>query len=160
MIYYIFKTQVFTIFLSLSHLTALNLSSVVTDYVGGQEGDYKIYELNKGRSLVFETKKKDFDRNMIVFMRDSKLHFNVRYDEAFANKDIVIKEAKTCTYFTLLKETSDYQLFDCPRSLYFINKRKTPVRVNDLTVKDKAFISKGPPVYLEKAMIYFQGRAL
>lgn len=160
MIYYIFKTQVFTIFLSLSHLTALSLPSVVTDYVGGQEGDYKIYELNKGKSLVFETKKKDFDRNMIVFMRDSKLHFNVRYDEALANKDVVVRDAETCTYFTLLKETKDYQLFDCPKSLYFINKHKTPVRVNDLTVKDKAFISKGPPVYLENALIYFQGRVL
>ena len=160
MIYYIFKTQVFTIFLSLSHLSALNLPSVVTDYVGGQEGDFKIYELNKGRSLVFETKQKGFDRNMIVFMRESKLHFNVRYDESFANKDIEIKDAQICTYFTLLKETPNYQLFDCPKSLYLVNKRKVSLKVNELTVKDKAFLSKGPPVYVDGKMIYFQGQIL
>lgn len=160
MIYYIFKQQIFTVFLSLAHLSALNLPSTVTDYVGGQEGDFKIYELNKGRSLVFETKRKGFDRNMIVFLRDGKYHFNVRYDETLANKDIEIKAAEVCSYFSMLKETADYQLFECPKSLYLINKRKMTIKVNDLTIKDKAFLSKGPPVYLDGKLIYFKGQAL
>lgn len=160
MIYYIFKNQIFTVFLSMSQLCAINFPMKVTDYVGGQEGDYTVYELNKGRSLVFETKRKGFERNMIVFQSEGKYHFNVKYDEERANKDIVIREAKSCSGFTLLKETLDYQLFECPESLYFVNKGKGSVKVNDLHIKDKAYLSKGPPVYLDQRLIYYQGEAI
>ena len=46
MIYYIITGHIFTIFLSMSHLTSVNFQKKVQDYVGGQEGDFKIYELN------------------------------------------------------------------------------------------------------------------
>jgi len=160
MIYYIIKGHIFTIFLSMAHLTSVNFHSKVTDYVGGQKGDFKIYELNKGRSLVFEPKKKSFSRNFIAFMKSEKFHFNLSYSDEFSNKDVVIKEAKACTYFTLLKETKEYQLFECPMSLYFINKLESVVKVNELTVKKKVYLSKGPPIYLGEKLIYYQGRIL
>lgn len=160
MIYYIIKGHIFTIFLSLAHLTSVNFPAKVNDYVGGQEGDFKIYEMNKGKSLVFEPKRKGIDRNFITFLKDSKFHFNVSYNEDISNKDIEIVEAQTCTYFTLLKETPDYQLFECPKSLFFINKRKNPVKINELTIKDKSYLSKGPPIILNDQMIYYQGRTL
>ncbi len=160
MIYYIIKGHIFTIFLSMAHLTSVNFPNKITDYVGGQEGDFKIYELNKGRSLVFEPKQKGFSRNFITFMKDGKYHFNLTYKEDLSNKDIEIRKAEVCTYFTLLKETSTYQLFECPKSLFFINKLKQPVKVNELTIKDKSYLSKGPPIYLGEQLIYYQGRAL
>ena len=160
MIYYIIKGHIFTIFLSMAHLTSMNFPGKVADYVGGQEGDFKIYELNKGKSLVFEPKRKGIDRNFIAFLKDGKYHFNVAYDEEISNKDIEIREAEICSYFTLIKETSDYQLFECPKSLFFVNKGKAPVRVNDLTVREKTYLSKGPPIYLAGQMIYYQGRSL
>lgn len=160
MIYYIFKTQIFTVFLSMAHLTAINFPSKINDYVGGQEGDFKIYELNKGRSLVIESKRKGFNRNFITFLKGGKYHFNINYNESLSNKDIVIKEAKSCSYFSLLKETNDYQLFECPKSLFFINKKKYVVKLNELSVKDKAYISKGPPVYINGRLIYLNGRAI
>jgi len=88
MIYYIFKEQIFTIFLSMAHLTAMTFPDKVNDFVGGQEGDFKIYELNKRKSLVFEAKRKDIDRNFIVFEKDGKYHFNIKYDENLSNKDM------------------------------------------------------------------------
>lgn len=160
MIYYIIKGHIFTIFLSMAHLTSVNFNSKIADYVGGQEGDFKIYELNKGKSLVFEPKQKGFSRNFITFMKEHKYHFNLTYREELSNKDIEIRSAQTCTYFTLLKETSTYQLFECPKSLYLVNKLKQPVKVNELTIKEKSYLSKGPPIYLNDKMIYYQGRAL
>jgi len=160
MIYYIIRGHIFTIFLSMMHLTSVSFPSKVNDYVGGQEGDFKIYELGKGKSLVFEPKRKGIDRNFIAFVKDEKFHFNVAYDEEISNKDIEIKEAETCSYFTLIKETVDYQLFECPKSLFFVNKGKNPAKVNDLSVRDKSYLSKGPPIYLSGKMIYYQGRSL
>lgn len=160
MIYYIITGHIFTIFLSMSHLTSVNFPNKVQDYVGGQEGDFKIYELNKGKSLVYEPKQKGFSRNFITFLKEEKYHFNLKYSEKFSNKDVEIRKAERCTYFTLLKETKEYQLFECPKSLFFVNKSKRPVKVNELTIKTKSYLSKGPPIYLDGKMIYFQGRAL
>jgi len=160
MIYYIITGHIFTIFLSMSHLTSVNFPHKVQDYVGGQEGDFKIYELNKGKSLVYEPKQKGFSRNFITFLKEEKYHFNLKYSEKFSNKDVEIRKAERCTYFTLLKETKEYQLFECPKSLFFVNKTKRPVKVNELTVKAKSYLSKGPPIYLDGKMIYYQGRAL
>ena len=160
MIYYIIKGHIFTVFLSMAHLTSLSFPSKVNDYVGGQEGDFKVYELNKRQSLVFEPKRKGFSRNFISFLKDDKFHFNISYNEEFSNKDIEIREAQTCTYFTLLKETKEYQLFECPKSLYFVNKTKFPVKINELTVTSKSYLSKGPPIYLNEKIIYYQGRSL
>lgn len=160
MIYYIITGHIFTIFLSMSHLTSVNFPKKVQDYVGGQEGDFKIYELNKGKSLVYEPKQKGFSQNFITFLKDDKYHFNLKYSEKFSNKDVEIRVAQKCTYFTLLKETKEYQLFECPKSLFFVSKSKKPVKVNELTIKTKSYLSKGPPIYLDGKMIYYQGRAL
>lgn len=160
MIYYIIKGHIFTVFLSMAHLTSMSFPSKVNDYVGGQEGDFKVYELNKRQSLVFEPKRKGFSRNFISFLKDDKYHFNISYNEEFSNKDIEIREAQTCTYFTLLKETKEYQLFECPKSLFFVNKTKFPVKINELTVTSKSYLSKGPPIYLNDKIIYYQGRSL
>ncbi len=160
MIYYIMKGQIFTVFLSMSHLTAINFETKISDYVGGQEGDFKIYELNKSHSLVFEAKQKGFSRNFITFMKDQKYHFNLTYNEDQSNKDIEIKEAKPCSYFSLLKESEHYKLFECPKSLFLVNKQKTPVKVNDFVIQDSAYLSKGPPLYLNSKPIYLNGTAL
>ncbi len=160
MIYYIISGHIFTIFLSMSHLTSVNFPNKVQDFVGGQEGDFKIYELNKGKSLVYEPKQKGFSRNFITFLKDEKYHFNLKYNEKFSNKDVEIREAKSCTYFTLLKQANDYQLFEFSKSLYFVNKSKSAAKVNELVIKSKSYLSKGPPVYLGGKMIYYQGRAL
>ena len=160
MTYFIFKNQIFTVFLSMAYLTSITFSDRINDYVGGQEGDFKIYELNKGQSLVFEPKRKGFSRNFITFLKNEKFHFNVTYNEEFSDKDIEIHDAKKCSYFSLIKETSDYQLFECPMSLFFVNKTKRAIKVNELIVKDKSYISKGPPVYVNEKLIYLNGRAL
>lgn len=144
----------------MTHLTAITFPEKINDYVGGQEGDFKIYELNKGKSLVIESKRKGFSRNFITFLKKGKYHFNVTYNESFSNKDVEIKEAKSCSYLSLIKETKNYQLFECPKSLFFVNKRNYPAKVNELIVKGKSYISKGPPVYLGDKLIYLNGRAL
>ena len=144
----------------MAHLTAISFPSKINDYVGGQEGDFKIYELNKGKSLVIEPKRKGFSRNFITFLKNGKYHFNVTYNESISNKDVVIKGAKSCSYYSLIKETKSYQLFECPKSLLIVNKTKLIVIVNELTIKDKKFISKGPPIYLNNKLIYINGRTL
>ena len=160
MIYYIFKHQIFTIFLSLSHLTALSFESAVQDYVGGETGEFKVYELNKGKSLVFEPSAKGFNRNFITFLKDKKYYFNLTYHETLSDKDVEIRDGEACNAFSLIRETKDYQLFNCPKSLYFVNKKTSPVKVGDQTVVDKSYISKGPPVYVDGELIYFHGREL
>jgi len=160
MIYYIFKTQIFTVFLSIAHLTAITFPDKIQDYVGGRKGDFQIYELNQGKSLVYEVKRKDIDSNFITFHRGGKYHFNLLYDERFSNKDIEIKEAATCNMYELIKDAKDYQLFECPRSILFINKLKVPVKVNDQVISDKAFLSKGPPIFINGGVIYFNGMPL
>lgn len=158
--YFIFKEQIFTIFLSMSHLTAITFPDRINDYVGGTKEDFQIYELNKKRSLVYEAKNKSVKRNFIVFLKDEKYHYNIKYSEDFSNKDIVIKEAKKCSLFSLLKETKTYKLFECPKSLFFINKVKRRVNINEKVIEDKAFLSKGPPIYLDNKLIYYKGRTM
>ena len=157
MIYYIFKHQIFTIFLSLSHLTAITFESAVQDYVGGEAGDFKVYELGKGKSLVFEPKKKDFNRNFITFLKDKKYYFNLTHHETLGDKDVEIRDGEACNGFSLIRETKDYQLFNCPKSLFFVNRKSVAVKVGDQTITDKSYISKGPPVYVDGELIYFHG---
>lgn len=158
--YFIFKEQIFTVYLSLSHLTAITYPDRVHDYVGGTEGDFKIYELNKKRSLVFEPKRKDIDRNFIVFNQKGKYHFNIKYDEKLSNKDIEVQNATKCNLYTLLKSTDSYQLFECPKSILFVNKLKNAQLVNTLQIANKKYLSKGPPIYLNGKMIYYKGELL
>jgi hypothetical protein len=160
MIYYVFKEQIFTIFLSMAHLTAVTFPTPVNDYVGGQGGDFKIYELNKSKSLVFESKRKGFNANFITFLKRKKYHFNVTYDERFGVKDVVIRQAKKCSYFSLIKETKDYKLFECPRSLFIDVKRREGITVNGEHIFSKKYLSKGPSLFLKGKLIYHKGRAL
>jgi hypothetical protein len=160
MIYYVFKEQIFTIFLSMAHLTAVTFQSPVGDYVGGQAGDLKIYELNKGKSLVFESKRKGFNSNFITFLKNHKYHFNVTYNEALGIKDVEIKPAKKCSYFSLIKETRDYKLFKCPKSLFIDVKKKGGIVINGETIVLKKYLSKGPSLFIKDKLIYHKGRAL
>ncbi len=160
MTYYIFKEQIFTVFLSLSHLTAITFDDRVYDYVGGQEQDFKIYELNKKRSLVFEPKQKLIDRNFIVFGKENKYHFNIKYSDELSNKDIEIKKAETCSLYSLLKETKEYQLFECPKSLLVINRKAQKLKLNEGLVSKKKFISKGPPVWINTKLVFYKGEIL
>ena len=73
MIYYIMPGHVFTLFLSMSHLTAVGFPEKVRDYVGGHVSDFKVYELNKGKTLVYEPKSKGFKRNIIVFFKGREI---------------------------------------------------------------------------------------
>ena len=158
MIYYIFPGQIFTVFLSMAHLTAITFPSRVQDFVGGQISDFKVYELNKGRTLVYESKSKGFKRNLIIFLKGQKFHFDMIYNESYSNKDIEIRKGRPCNKLLLLKETSSFQLFECPKSLLFINKSKKPLKVNDLIIINKRYLSKGPPIYFQGKRIYYQGR--
>ena len=157
MIYYIFKEQIFTIFLSMTHLTALTFTDRIYDYVGGTQGDFKIYELNKKKSLVFEAKRKGIDKNFITFTKDKKYHFNIKYDENQSNKDIEIKQAKKCSLYTLVKETKSYKLFECPKSLFIASNK---VKVNGEVLLKNKFLSKGPPLWIDGELIYYKGKVL
>ncbi|MEX1099781.1 MAG: hypothetical protein WEB87_05110, partial [Bacteriovoracaceae bacterium] len=150
----------FTIFLSIAHLSAVTFPDKVHDYVGGTKEDFQIYELNKKKSLVYEPKNKSIDRNFIVFLQDAKYHYNLKYSDELSNKDIVIKAAKKCSLFSLIKETASYKLFECHKSIFFVNKRKSKVKVNEEVVEEKKFLSKGPPIFLNGELIYYRGRAI
>ncbi|MBT4789939.1 MAG: hypothetical protein HON90_00080 [Halobacteriovoraceae bacterium] len=160
MIYYIFRDQIFTVFLSMTHLSAVTFPSKIYDYVGGERGDFKIYELNKGKSLVYEVKRKGIDKNFIVFQKGGKYHFNLKYDESMSNKDIEIKQARRCELFSLLKKEKDYKLFECPRSLLVVNTSVKNLNVNGFVVKKSKYISKGPPVWIDQKLVYLKGQLL
>ncbi len=157
MIYYIMPGHIFTIFLSLAHMTSVTFPAKITDYAGGRKGDFLVYGLNKDKTLVFESKGVNFKHNFIAFGGGEKYHFNLAYDEGKSNKDIEIKKGVPCMAFVLLKETPSWRLFECPKSLYFVNKKSTPVKVNDQMVAKKSYLSKGPPIVVEGRLIYYQG---
>ena len=157
MIYYIMPGQIFTVFLSIAHMTSVTFLAKVSDYAGGQKRDFHIYGINKDKTLVFEAKGINFKRNFIAFSGGTKYHFNLAYDQERSNKDIEIKRGVPCQTFVLLKETSTFRLFECPKSLYFVNKMPSPVKVNDMVVSKKSYLSKGPPIYLDGHLIYYQG---
>ena len=157
MIYYIVPGQIFTVFLSLTHLTMVSFPEKITDYIGGKRGEFKVYEVSGGKGLVFEAKLKGVERNFIALSKTSRYHLGLSYSGRYVDKDIEIKSAVPCNYFTLLKETPEWQLFECPKSLFFVNKKNHPIVVNDLTIKDKSYLSKGPPVFVSKKLIYYRG---
>lgn len=160
MIFYVFKEQIFTVFLSMAHLTAMTFPSKIYDYVGGQKGDFQVYELNKKQSLVFDPKRKDVDRNFIVFSQKGKFHFNIKYKEEDADKDVDIRLAQKCSLYSSIKDTRKFQLFECPRSLLVVNKSKTKIKVNEFYVEKKKYISKGPPVWINGDLVYSKGKVL
>ena len=141
----------------MAHLTAITFPERITDYVGGTEGDFKIYELNKRRSLVFEPKRKEIDCNFILFEKDAKYYFNIKYSDELASQDIEIKYAEACNLYSLITDKKEYQLFECPKSILFVNKTKSKVRVNGQDFLDRAFLSKGPPIFLNEKLIYHKG---
>lgn len=158
--YYIFKDQIFTLFLSSAHLTSLGLDSKVVDYVGAKKSEVIIHELNKKRNLIFETKKSEFKSNFIIFLRDKKYHLNLIGSNDLSTPDVQIRTAKSCQNLKKITETKNYSLYQCPRSLLFINKKKISVNVSGNWISNKAFISKGPPVILNKKVIYFRGNLI
>ena len=157
MIYYIMPGHIFTIFLSIAHMTSVTFPAKVSDYAGGQKGAFVIYGLNKDKTLAFETKGANFRHNFIVFSEGTKYHFNLVYDQKKSNKDIEIKKGVPCHAFVSLKETKNYRLFECPQSLFFVNKKSNPVKVNDMIVPKKSYLSKGPPIFVDGKLIYYQG---
>ncbi len=160
MIYYIMPGHIFTIFLSLAHMTSITFPSKIGDYAGGQKKDFIIHQLNKNKTLVFETKGEDFRRNFIAFGHKTKYHFNLVSNQTRSDKDIEIRKGVPCHAFVLIKETADYRLFECPRSLFFVNKKSTPVKVGDLMITKENYLSKGPPVFVDGKLIYYQGTLL
>ena len=157
MIYYILPGHIFTLFLSIAHMTSVTFPNKVTDYAGGQKGDFLIYGLNKDKTLVFEAKSENFKRNFIAFAGGTKYHFNLAYDWERSNKDIEIKRGVPCQTFVLLKETPAFRLFECPKSLYFVNRKSAPAKVNDQMIVKKSYLSKGPPIWVDGHLIYYQG---
>ena len=157
MIYYILPGHIFTIFLSLAHMTSVTFPSKIGDYAGGKKGSFIVYGVNKDKALVFETKGANFRHNFIAFGRKTKYHFNLVYDQEKSNKDIEIRKGVPCQTFVLLKETGDYKLFECPRSLFFVNKKIVPVKINDMLVTKQSYLSKGPPIFVDGSLIYYQG---
>ena len=160
MTYYIFKEQIFTIFLSMAHLSVISFPYKLYDYVGGEVGDFKIYELNKGKSLVYEAKREGINKNFVVFTQKGKYHFNLKSNALKSDKDIELKEAKECKLFSLLKQTQDYKLFECPKSLFIVNTKKTYLKVNENLVKENKYLSKGPPIWINEKLIYYKGEVL
>ena len=160
MIWHIVQGRVFTLFLSLGHITAVTFPGKVEDYAGGRRLDLKIHQLDGGKTLVFEPLRKSVDRNFIAFVKGKKYHFNLKIRPALSHKDITLAQGRPCSELRSIKDTPRWQLFECPRSLYFVNKTPSPIRLNELTVTDKAFISKGPPVLLDGKIIHHHGRAL
>ena len=159
MIWHIVGSQIFTVFLSLGHITAVTFPGKVDDYAGADKGDVKIYELDGGKTLVFEPLRK-IDRNFVAFVKGKKFHFNLKLMPSLSHKDITLTHGKSCSELRLIVETRTWQLFECPRSLYFVNKTPRPVRINEMSVTHKAIISKGPPIFLNGKMIWNRGRAL
>ena len=135
----------------------MSFETKINDYVGGEIGDFKIYELNKGMSLVYEAKKDAINKNFIVFSKGGKYHFNLKTQTGMSDKDIEIKKARKCELFNLLYEKAEFKLFECPRSLFIVNKKRDPLKVNEFVVSDKKFISKGPPLWVNGKLVYYKG---
>ena len=157
MTYYIISGHIITIFLSMSHLTVVTFPEKIFDYVGGSLANFKVHELNKSKTLVFETQGKKFTTNFVAFGKKDKYHLNFVYDEKRSARDITLAQGAKCTYFTLLKDTPSYRLFECPRSLFIINKQKKPLKINDLKISKNGYLSKGPPVVIEGIKVYERG---
>ena len=138
----------------------INFTDKIHDYVGGTKEDFSIYELNKKRSLVYEPKSNDINRNFIVFLKDNKFHYNIQYNEALANKDITVHSAKKCNLFSLIYESKNFKLFECPKSLFLVNKTKNKLKVNDLVIDKQIYLSKGPPIFINDKLTYYEGSLL
>ena len=158
MIWYIVKGQIFTVFLSASHISAVTFPGKVEDYVGGKKGEFKIYQLGNGKTLIFEPRSK-IDRNFIAFAKGKKYHFNLKTHHP-SHKDITLASGVCCSNLRPLHQKKKWQLFECPKSLYLFNKGARPIQVNENTVTDKICLSKGPPIFVDGKLIYDQGRAL
>ena len=155
--WYIVKSQIFTIYLSLAHLTAVTFPEKVQDYVGGRKGEFVIHQLNQGKTLVFEPKKTVIHRNVVVFTVGHKFHFNLIHHPRRSVKDVNLHPGRPCSRLILLRETKQWQLFECPRSLYIVNRTLRPLFVNERYVRDKAFLSKGPPLTINRRPIHYIG---
>ena len=160
MIYYLMKGQLVTVFLTVGQLTSITLPSKIVDYVGGVKSDFNVYELNRGKSLVFDPKSDSIDRNFIVFLKERKIHFHFRSSKEMTDRDISILWAKPCSGVSLLKETQSYQLFECPKSFLYRNKLSKAVKINGVQVKDREFISKGVPIIRNNKLLWREGEFL
>lgn len=159
MIYYIFKNSIFTIFLSLDFLTSVHFESKIFDYIGGGVHKFRHYELNQSKTFAFQAKSKTLNNNFIVFLKNKKYHFNLVFNNKYIQKSIEIRRAKKCNVFKIKKETKSYQLFECPKSFFIVNKTNKPLLVNEKYINQKGYVSK-VPIFINQKLIYVNGRTL
>ena len=160
MTYYVLKGQIITLLVSLSHLSVVSFPEKIQEYAGSHQGKIRVHQLNSGRSLAFEPKARFKEEYFTVFTKNSRYSFKLVFHKKYSDYEIQIQRGLPCSLFHLLKESTGYQLFECPQSLFFVNKNKKPLEVNGVHVRGRAYLSKGPAIFLNNKMIYYKGVSL
>jgi hypothetical protein len=106
--------------------------------------------------------KSGIDVSLVAYgaSKNSTFYINFKHNEALSQKLISINYAKESRSYSVITDNKRFKILDTRNSLLFINKSDKPLIVNEQVVNNRKFISKGPPVFVDGKMVYFQGVSL
>ena len=150
MSFFILTNQIATLFVSLGILTTLTFDSEVTNYLyGGSKSDLFLQVTNNSKTLAIRPKKEKVSSNLLVITKNRKYYFNIRYDDIYPHNFVEVKSGQINHNLKSIVKKRDYEILEGNSSLLFINKKKKKVRLNELPVKSKQYVSKGIPLILD-----------
>ena len=147
MSFYILLNQISTLFLSMGILTTMTFDSEVTNYLyGGTKSDLFIQVTNNMKTLAIKPKKMDISSNLLVITKDRKYYFNIRYDQVTPHNFVEVKNGEINHSLKSLVKRQDYEILEGKSSLLFINRSNRKIKVNDIEISKKGYLSKGVPI--------------
>lgn len=149
MTFYMLMNQITTVFLGLNLLTTLTFDSEIVSYMyGGAKEDVFFSVTNNNKTLALKPKSKSEFSNLLVITKERKYYFQLSTAEVRPHQFVEVKGGAINNSFIVELEKKDYSILEGSSSILFINKTKRPVELNGITVKDKAYVSKGVPLIL------------
>lgn len=150
MTFYILMNQITTIFLSLNLLTTLSFDSEIVSYLyGGSKQEMFFQVTNNNRTLAVKPLMEGGFSNLLVITKEHKYYFELKLTENNSHQFIEVKDGIASHALTKKIKTKDYEILEGQASILFINNTNKEMMVNNITVKQREYFSKGVPIILD-----------
>ncbi len=147
MTFYILFNQITTLFLSLNLLTTLSFDSEIVSYLyGGSKQEMFFQVTNNNRTLAIKPLMEGDFSNLLVITKERKYYFDLNLSKNDSHQFIEIKDGIASHALTKKIKTKDYEILEGQASILFINNTNKEMVVNNITVKQKEYFSKGVPI--------------
>lgn len=158
--FFLFLNSIASLFLNMSFVTVLTFEHPIDIHsYGSHQTDIYSKVSTDGKTLILKPLTKNIDTNMVVITSGGTYNFllKVENSKAKSHKFVAVKNGKHDSFFTKVKETRGYEIFEGEYSIRIKNKLATKLNINDKIIgsKELAHIPKGPPVFINGERVLY-----